>query len=128
MRIFIFVFVWLWMACPALGQTDEATRHAIEEMGWMTEQYPPFNYVDDEDGKLNGITVDVLMAMFKKVGVTLDPTDIEVLPWARGYKRVLEKPGSVLFSTTYTVERLQNFRFVGPIIPTWVSVYCTQTK
>ena len=35
---------------------------------------------------------------------------------------MLEKQGSAIFSTTYTVQRLQVFKFVGPVIPTRVSL------
>ena len=53
------------------GQTPDEARAVIENMKWMTEQYPPYNYRDAQDGKLKGITVDILMVMFKKVGVNI---------------------------------------------------------
>ena len=100
---------------------DDPVRK-IESLYWMTEEYPPFNYVDTSDGQLKGITVDVLMAMFERAGVGLTRDDLHVLPWQRSYQTVLEEPNTVLFSTTYTMERLERLRFVGPIIPTRVSV------
>jgi len=123
-------FLILCMALPsfAIAQSIEDPRHAIENMHWMTEQYPPFNYVDEKDGKLKGITVDILMEMFKKVGVDKGRKEIAVLPWARGYRHLLDTPGSALFSTTYTVERLQHFKFVGPIMPTRVSIISGKDK
>lgn len=88
----------------------------------MTEQYPPYNYRDNKDGRVKGIAVDILMEMFKRIGVKKTPEDLEILPWPRSYKYLLERPNTVLFSTTYTMERLQHFKFVGPIVPTRVSV------
>jgi polar amino acid transport system substrate-binding protein len=94
----------------------------------MTEQYPPYNYEDEKDGQLKGITVDILMEMFKKVGVSKTREDLEILPWPRSYKMLLEKPGTALFSTTYTDERLRLFKFVGPIISTRVSLIADKGK
>ena len=110
------------------GQTPDEARAVIENMEWMTEQYPPYNYRDVQDGQLKGITVDILMEMFKKVGVNISRHDIPILPWARSYTKLLREPGTALFSTTYTVERLQLFKFVGPILPTRVSLLAKKSR
>ncbi len=124
----LIVIVALLFATAAMGQTLEEARQKIEEMYWMTEQYPPYNYRDDKDGQLKGITVDILMEMFKKIGVNKPRKDLKILPWARSYDYLLKKPGTALFSTTYTVERLQLFKFVGPIIPTQISIIAHKRK
>ena len=127
MKTLIFL-VACCLATAAAGQTSDTARNIIESMQWMTEQYPPYNYRDEKDGQLKGITVDILMAMFKKAGVNLTRQDIPILPWARSYKKLLSEPGTALFSTTYTVERLQRFKFVGPILPTRVSLLAKKSK
>ena len=76
------------------AQNREEIIREIEGMDWMTEQYPPFNYLDEEDGQLKGITVDILMEMFKKAGVGITRDELRILPWARAYKALLEKQGS----------------------------------
>ena len=53
---------------------------------------------------------------------------MEILLWARRYKYCLGKPGTALYSTTYTEERLQQFKFVGPIIPTKISVMASKNR
>ena len=118
----LFAAIIVLTSSGLFGQTSPQLLEEIEAIEWMTEQYPPFNYVDEDDGQLKGITVDILVAMFEKIGAKTTRQDLRVLPWARGYKALLEKPGTALFSTTYTYERLQQFKFVGPIIPTRVSV------
>ena len=40
------------LAGQALGQTLEEARKTIEDMNWITEQYPPFNFKDESDGEL----------------------------------------------------------------------------
>ncbi len=116
----------LLLASQAYALTLEDARKQLENMYWMTEEYPPFNYV--ENGQLKGITVDILMEMFTRAGVQLTHEDLHILPWARSYDTVLTQPGSVLFSTTYTQERLQHFKFVGPIIPTRVSIIAAKNR
>lgn len=121
----------LFTACisqPARGETPTHVREAIEAIDWMTEQYPPFNYRDPEDGKIKGIAADILVEIFKKLGVDKGQQDLRLVPWARGYRAALEDSGSALFSTTYTKERLKLFKFVGPIVPTRVSLIAKKSR
>lgn len=100
-------------------------RHVIqqiENLNWITEEYPPFNYRDSSTGELTGASVEVLETIFRKLGVKKDTRDIKIYPWARGYHKVLNEPGSALFSTTYTYDRLQKMKFVGPVVPNVVGV------
>ena len=48
--------------------------------------------------------------------------NIRLLPWARGYKNLLEKKNTCLFATTRTAEREKKFKWVGPISPTTISL------
>ncbi len=76
----------------------------------MTEEYPPFNYT--EDGKITGLSTDVMMELTKRVGHS---SDFEVLPWARGYGLIQKKSGQILFSMTRTEAREELFKWVGPV-------------
>ena len=116
------------LACQVRALSPEETVQKIEATKWMTEQYPPYNYTDKGDGQLRGITVDVLMLVFERVGAHLTRADIMVLPWTMGYKEVLRTPNTALFSTTYTVERAKHLKFVGPIIPTRVAVLADTSR
>ena len=127
MRKLILIIAFIFPTV-VVGQTPEEVRKIIEEMHWVTEQYPPYNYRDDRDGQLKGITVDILMEIFKKVGIHKTRQDIPILPWARSYHQLLKEPGTALFSTTYTVERLQLFKFIGPILPTRVSLLAKKSE
>jgi polar amino acid transport system substrate-binding protein len=70
----------LLLCGAATAQTAEEAARQIESIQWMTEDYPPYNYTDEEDGQLKGITVDILMEMFQKAGVKLTRKDLKVLP------------------------------------------------
>ncbi|MCP3942134.1 MAG: ABC transporter substrate-binding protein [Desulfobacteraceae bacterium] len=78
-----------------------------------TEEYAPYNF--KKDGKVQGIAVDMMVELLKKVGSSQSLKDIKLGSWARGYKNVLEKPNAVLFSTTRTKEREGLFKWVCPI-------------
>lgn len=65
------------------------------------------------NGSLGGFGVDIVRALQKEIG---DETAIEVVPWARGYKFLNEKPGVALMPTTRTPDREALFQWVGPLM------------
>jgi polar amino acid transport system substrate-binding protein len=87
----------------------------LEDIKWYTEEYPPYNYV--KDGNTQGIAVDLILEIWKKLGLNKTVKDIKVVPWARGVKMIKTKPGTCLFSTTLTNERkdVLGWKFVYPI-------------
>ena len=92
---------------------DAEVSHDSEDILYLTEEYPPFNYSDG--GRLRGIAVDVLDSLLGKMNQSLIRENIRVYPWARGYHLAQTQPGTVLFSTTRTPEREPLFKWVGPI-------------
>lgn len=80
----------------------------------MTENYPPFN-MENKDGKLVGIGVEVFTEMLKRVGSSQTKEDFELMPWSRAYNIVQTKKNSVLFTTSRTKEREELFKWVGPL-------------
>lgn len=115
------------MLLPVALLSLSSTAQTVEETRWMSEEYPPYNYVDD-DGVPKGVTFDILLKVFDKVGAKVDPKAIEFLPWARSYRAVQSDPATALFSMTYTPEREQLFDFVGPIIPSIIGVIAKKEK
>lgn len=92
----------------------------VSKVRFMTEDYPPFNYA--VDGKLRGISADIMVELFKRTGSDQRRSDIELLPWARGYNLTLRKKNCALFSTTRTEERERLFKWVGPFAKTEVGL------
>jgi polar amino acid transport system substrate-binding protein len=93
-----------------------ASANEFDQLNFITESYPPYNF--ESEGKLQGISVDLLMAATKNSSSSLTTEKIRLLPWPRAYKMALLGPKIVLFSTTRTEEREQRFNWVGPISPT----------
>lgn len=95
---------------------------AIENLNWVTEEYPPFNYKDPITGEITGIGVEILLSIFDKLGVSRDKVELKIYPWARGYNQLLNDPQTALFSTTYSKKRLKEMKFVGPFAVNIVAV------
>ena len=81
-----------------------------------TETYPPFNM--EQNGKLTGVSSDILNAMYQEMGLLKEYKKIKIVPWARGYKIVQKKKNTMLFSTTRSKVRENLFKWVGPIYTT----------
>jgi polar amino acid transport system substrate-binding protein len=93
-----------------------------ESIVYMTEDYPPENYV--EEGALKGYAVNILKAMWRKMEITEQP--IQVLPWTRAYQQVQTQPGYMLFAMARTPEREKLFQWVGPIYRAQPSLFALQ--
>jgi polar amino acid transport system substrate-binding protein len=108
-RARLLAFVAAALACvPAAAQS-------VDDLVFITEDYPPFNF--ERDGRRLGIAVDVLEEMLVQAGAKKTRADIRVWPWARGYETALKEKNTVLFSTTRTEAREHLFKWVGPIMP-----------
>lgn len=88
-----------------------ATQAALPaELTILTENLPPLNYV--RYGELVGPSVEIVREIQKRVG---SREKIQVHPWSRAYKRILDEDNVVLFGMTHTEERHHQFKWVGPL-------------
>lgn len=101
MKIFILGVFFLFFLCNATGAS---------ELHILTENLPPLNFV--RDGKLIGPSVEIVQEILKRINSN---EEIQVFPWARAYKMVLEQENIVLFGMTYTEDRRDKFHWVGPL-------------
>jgi polar amino acid transport system substrate-binding protein len=90
-----------------------AHAQQVDDLILLTEQYPPYNF--RLEGQLQGISVDLLELMLKRVDSNLKRDHIKLVPWSRGYRSALSKINTCLFSTTRTDDREKLFKWVGPI-------------
>jgi len=86
---------------------------SIDDLDFYVDDYPPYNF--SENGKVIGISVDLLLEIFKESRSESGIEDISLIPWARGYKYALEKENILLFAMTRNPERENLFHWVGPI-------------
>lgn len=80
----------------------------------MTEQLPPFNYL--ENGNIVGISTDVVRKVFDQIDYPIEGGTIRMYPWARAYREVQTQAGTALFSMARIAEREELFQWVGPLI------------
>ncbi len=75
---------------------------------FMTENYPPYNYIEDETKK--GLFIDVLIEISIRMGTPITKDDIQLLPWARGYRSILNNEKKCLFGMAKSQERAPLFK------------------
>ena len=80
----------------------------------MTEHWIPYQFLKDDT--LQGISVDLLVDLLKRVGSIQGRADIEIVPWARGYRFAQKEENAILFLTSRTPQRETLFKWVGPVI------------
>lgn len=92
---------------------------AAADLQAYTGDWAPYNF--EEDGKVQGISTDVLRAACKLAKLDCST---EIVPWARGYKIATTEPSTLIYTTARKPAREQEFVWVGPILPrtTWIYV------
>ena len=108
-----------------VGSTGLAAQ-TLDDLVFLTENYAPLNF--EEDGALKGIAVEALVEMFNMVDTTKTIKDIQLWPWARSYKTVLNKKNTVLFSMARSEAREKLFKWVGPIAPSHVVIIAKKSR
>ena len=76
----------------------------------LTEDNPPYNFA--VNGKLAGATTQVVEEILRRQQLS---SPIQMIPWARAYKRLQTEANVVLFTTARTAEREKHFHWVGPL-------------
>lgn len=107
-------FQWLMViVCIGFVCAGGATRPVSAlDLIYLTEQYPPHNYM--ERGELKGLSIEILQLIWKKLDMKNSVEDIKVIPWARGMERIKSEPNIVLFGMGWSPDRLEFLNWIGP--------------
>lgn len=103
----IFFLIMVFSVFPVYAQEPAAI-----DLIYLTESYPPHNYL--ENGRLTGVSIEILQLMWKKLGLSNTAADVKMLPWARGMARIQKEKNIVLFGMGYSAERSETLNWVGP--------------
>lgn len=95
-----------------------------KELKLVTETLPPYQYFDDE-GNLQGFSIDVVKALEKQVDMKFN---IEVLPWARAYRKAREQKNIAIFSIIRTQLRENQFLWIGKLEDEELSFFSLKRK
>ena len=85
-----------------------------EDMVFLTEEYPPFNYMEDEI--LSGLSVELLKTAIDRANMTIQNEDISLMAWSDAYRLALTRNNTGVFSIARTPEREDLFTWVGPLM------------
>lgn len=108
-RIILYILSFLILAVPALSG---------DKVRIVTEQLPPFNYM--EDGEIRGISTTVVEAAFKRAGVEYV---IEVEPWRRAVEDTDTNPNTFIYTMARTPKREDKYIWVGKLFDRKVSLF-----
>jgi polar amino acid transport system substrate-binding protein len=111
MKFKLALVFFLMLAAPA-------STGLCQNMLVITEESPPFNF--SCDGTVTGSSTEVVRGILKRLH---QPDTIQILPWARGYHMLQNRPNVALFSTTRTPEREHQFHWVGPLFTVHFGFY-----
>jgi polar amino acid transport system substrate-binding protein len=108
--------VWraFWLSVLMLLQVG---AQAVE-LELYTEENPPINF--SRNGRPDGLATVVVEELLRRTG---DTGNIQVVPWARGYKMAQSHPNVGLFVAVRTPEREALFKWVGPVSGSSTSFY-----
>lgn len=104
------------LAALALGMGLISTSHA--DLRLLSEEFPPINFT--EKGVPRGLGVEIVQEIQRREGST---TAIEFMPWARAFREVKAPGETALFGMARTPEREKQFKWVGPIVTFYSSIY-----
>lgn len=116
--LFILV-VFAPLLFPNLAQSGKITFFA-------QPYFAPYNF--EKEGKIQGISVDLLLQMHEQINSDFSLHDIEVVPWARAYSTALEEENTAVLSITKTKKRNSMFKWVGPVAPIRLTLFAKREK
>jgi len=110
---FRFMLVAMMFAAPA-GALAEP------DLKLITEENPPYNFQNPENGAIEGSAVEIVQALMKGAGVDYSLT---LMPWNRAFRETRANAGTCLFVVNRTPERETLFDWVGPLIHGGWAIY-----
>lgn len=103
LRIFTFALCYAAVAMPSIA--------ADEKLILLTEENPPFNFVDHKTGAISGASVELMQAVVREAGLDFQ---IKLLPWKRAFLQAQKEKNTCVFSMNFTEERAPLFKWVSP--------------
>ena len=95
-----------------------ANTWAVEKVLVVTEQFPPFNY--QENNSIKGISTTILKRLMEEASLDYH---LEIVPWKRAYETTLNRPNTLIYTIAKTASRRDKFHWVGKISNRKVSLF-----
>jgi polar amino acid transport system substrate-binding protein len=84
----------------------------LAHLQYLTEEWAPFNY--QVGGVPDGISVEILEAVFRTMEVNRTRADVRIVPLSEGFRQAQGNTGTVLFSIVRSPEREPLYKWAGP--------------
>ena len=81
------------------------------DIRFVTETYPPFNYL--ENGVIKGSSMDQVRLIAEGAGISYS---VEIMPWARALATAEHEPDVCVFTAVHNAERDQKFKWIEPLL------------
>lgn len=97
---------------------------AAQPLTVVTEEYPPYNYLD-ENKQVVGLSTDVVKEVLRRLNL---PYRISLYPWARAYHMAQNQPNVLIYSIGRNSQRETMFQWVDVIAPYNVFMYRLRSR
>ena len=97
---------------------------AAQPLTVVTEEYPPYNYLDDNK-QVVGVSTDVVKEVLRRANL---PYRISLYPWARAYHMAQNQPNVLIYSIGRSSQREALFQWVDVIAPYNVFLYRLKSR
>jgi polar amino acid transport system substrate-binding protein len=86
----------------------------------VTEDYPPFNFVNAKSGEISGISTEKVQELMRRAG---EKFTLAAYPWARSVQMAQNNPDTCVYSTSRTPGREALYKWIGPLVRNNWTVY-----
>jgi polar amino acid transport system substrate-binding protein len=97
---------WIWL-CWSLWL---APVWAADTLQVVTEDYAPYNYLEEDE--IKGLGTEVVEAMLEEAGLEYG---LDIYPWARAISLARSRPNVLIYSISRFPEREAQFQWIGVI-------------
>ncbi|TWX67373.1 amino acid ABC transporter substrate-binding protein [Colwellia demingiae] len=118
---FLTSLILLLLTSSTFACTESESKLFLSKLHWVTEDYPPYNYLD-ESGRLVGAVPEILAMIYNELSIKKRGNNIIVLPWARLIMYMERYSDYAAFSMVTTPERASKFQLVPLPTTTKISI------
>ncbi|MEH6823803.1 MAG: transporter substrate-binding domain-containing protein [Motiliproteus sp.] len=86
-----------------------ASLRAESPLSLVTDDWPPYEFVDARSGELNGLSTEIIQAVFERMG--LAEPKIALHPWARAEQEALVGSVDGIYSISHSPERQRHLLY-----------------
>jgi polar amino acid transport system substrate-binding protein len=122
----ILLYCFLLTTTAYACEEDEG-KAILENYIWLTEDYPPYNFYDNQ-GKLSGMSVDILELVYEELDIAFTRDNIQLIPWARLVRDLKLSQKFAAFTMVYTKERAEQYTLVAAPLPTTISIMVLEER